>query len=207
MSKEKTRITVFVADALAKEFTETMRSLGISGTAFLSRTLPAELDYLAKRPATSDRDAAVLRFYEAAIHTAGTSSERRRFNITLDREDAERMDQLCREKRVPRDLFMDCYLGFLVNGTEGVCEAPLKKVSEILMNPRHEYEEKRRNAPPADEDYWNLETSHSMVLKAFPEENPYSPRRMVCHALISFDDEQLDLLARLRKDNRTPEKR
>ena len=129
MSTEKTRITVFVADELAKKFTELMRRMGISGTALLNRTLPAELDYLAKQPANSERAAAVWRSLGTLMHTAGASSEWRRFNITLDREDAERMDQICREKRLPRDVFIGAYLDFLVNGAEGVCGAPLEKIS------------------------------------------------------------------------------
>jgi hypothetical protein len=197
MSNGKTRITVFVADELAKKFTGTMRTLGISGTAFLSRTLPAELDYLAKLPANSERAAAVWRFMY--IDTEDAPSKVRRFNITLDRGDAERMDQLCREKRVDRDNFIGVYLDFLVNGAEGVCEAPLKKVSEMLMNPRHEYEEKRKNAPTSDEEFYNSESSEFMTIKVFPEENPYS--------VFHIDEEQLKPWERWLKKNRTPENR
>jgi hypothetical protein len=202
MSKKKTRITVFVADELAKEFTGIMRQMGISGTAFLNRGLPTELDYLSELPGNSERAAAVL----TLIDTVGASSKRRRFNITLDREDAQRMDQLCREKRVPRDIFIGAYLDFLVNGAEGVCEAPLEKISAMLMNPRHEYEEKRKNGPTADETLYNHETEEWTVIKAVPQENPYSGLHMYRRAFSFLDEEQIDLWLRLVEKNRTPEK-
>ena len=206
MSTEKTRITVFVADELAKKFTELMRRMGISGTALLNRTLPAELDYLAKQPANSERAAAVWRSLGTLMHTAGASSEWRRFNITLDREDAERMDQICREKRLPRDVFIGAYLDFLVNGAEGVCEAPLEKISEMLINPRHEYEEKRKSAPAADETLYNHETEEWTVIKAVPQENPYSGLHMYRRALSFVDVEQQLLWFGLMEKNRPPEK-
>jgi post-segregation antitoxin (ccd killing protein) len=206
MSREKTRITAFVEDELAREFTERARQLGISGTALLNRGLPAELDYLAELP-FSERAAAVWRSYEAVIDAVGASFKRRRINITLDREEAERMDQICREKRVPRDVFIGFYLDFLVNGAEGVCEAPLKRASEILMNPRHEYEEKRKNGPTADETLYNPETEEYTLIKAVPQENPYSGLHMLRHAFKFLDEEQLDLWVRLTKENRTPENR
>lgn len=118
------------------------------------------------------------------------------------------MDQLCREKRVPRDIFIGSYLDFLVNGAEGICEAPLEEISAMLMNPRHEYEEKRRNAPAADEDFVNVnDTSEFMTIKAVPQENPYSRRHMYRRAVSFFDEEQEELWSRLGSENRTPEKK
>jgi hypothetical protein len=196
MSKEKTRITAFVADEVAKKFTELTRRIGISGTALLNRALPAELNYLAELPGNSERAAAAWRFIGALDETDDAPFKARRFNITLDREDAERMDQLCREKRVPRDAFIGLYLSFLVNGVDGVCEAPLKKISEMLMNPRHEYEEKRKSGRTADETLYNLEDESFTVFKAVPQENPYSG--------FHIGEETLVLWERLMK-NRTPE--
>ena len=205
MSTEKTRITVFVADELAKKFTEHMRRMGISGTAYLNRGLPAELDYLAELPGNSERP--LLGGFETLIDTVSASSKRRQFNITLDREDAERMDQLCREKRVPRDVFIGSYLDFLVNGAEGVCEAPLEKISAMLMNPRHEYEEKRKSAPHCRRGIlYNHETDRMvMIIKAVPEENPYSGLHMYRRAFSFLDAEQMDLWLKLVEKNRTPE--
>jgi hypothetical protein len=91
----------------------------------------------------------------------------RRFNVTLDREHAERLDQVCREKRVPRDSFIGEYVRFLVEGEDGVCEAPLRRINEVLTNPRHEYEEKR----------WSVSTvsvEASQKDEALSPKNPYS---------------------------------
>ena len=121
---------------------------------------------------------------------------------------AERLDQLCLEKRVPRNVFIGCYLDFLVSGAEGVCEAPLKKVSEILMNPRHEYEETRRSAPAIDEEFYNPASGESKTIKAVPQGNPYSSLLMVRHAYKFLDLEHLDLWNRLKeRETGAPENR
>jgi hypothetical protein len=163
MSKQ-TRITTFVREELAKKFAELTR--GISVTALLNRALPEELKYLAEVASNSERAEMVWR----RRGQGGT----RRFNFTLDRDHAERMDQLCREKRVPRDVFIEGYVDFLVNGEDGICEAPLAKISKMLASPRYEYEEKRRNSPIKDEVLHNLEDESITVNPAVSRENPYS---------------------------------
>lgn len=185
MSKAKTRITAFVEDGLAKEFAELTRGIGISGTALLNRELPAELKYLAELPANSERAAAACRFIERLSDTDDAPLKVRRLNITLDREDAERMDQLCREKRVPRDSFIGLYLHFLVND-------PLKRIAEMLTNPRREYEEKRWKSSPGPTGPGQRGDESEVA-----PENPYG--------LLHIDEEQLNLLERFMKKNRTPE--
>lgn len=49
-----TRITAVIGESLAKRFTELTRQIGVSGTALLSRTLPAEMDYLAALPSNDE---------------------------------------------------------------------------------------------------------------------------------------------------------
>jgi len=199
MSKNETRITAFIEEELAKKFTELTRRIGISGTALLSRTVPAELNYLAELPANSERAEKVVRFLaDLKVDEDDTPPKKpRRFNVTLRREDAKRLDQLCREKGVRRDGFIYAYIDFLVNGADGVCEAPLKKISEILMNPRHEYEEKRRNGPTADRTLYDLEDESFTVIQGVPKENPYS--------LLHLGEEDLNRWERLIRKNRTPE--
>ena len=165
--KDRVRITAFVNEELAKKFTELTSQIGVSGTAILSRTLPNELNYLAGIPGNSERAGTTLRLL------ATDTGPKVRLNVTLDRQDAERMSQLCREKRVPRDSFIGGYIAFLVNGDNGICEAPLKKISEILANPRHEYEEKRRNGPKEDE-LSATKTATSSSLRQFPKRTPTS---------------------------------
>ena len=166
MSTAKTRITAFIEDGLAKKFTDLTRRIGVSGTALLSRGLPDELKYLAELPGDSEGE-------EKTRRPIVKLGKMRRFNITLRRQDAERMDQLCREKQVPRDSFIGAYLLFLVGGEEGVCEAPLKRISEMLMNPRREYEEKRKSAPTADTTLYDLKDESFTFVEAVPRDNPY----------------------------------
>jgi hypothetical protein len=193
------RVTAFIGEGLAKKFVESTRQIGVSGAALLSRTLPGELNYLAEIPSNSERAETAWRLMETlATDTRTDSRNVRRLNITLDRQHAERMSQLCREKRIPRDTFIGSYIAFLVNGDSGICEAPLKKISEILANPRHEYEEKRRNSPNEAETLLNLKDDSFTFNTPVSQENPYGH--------LHIDDDQLDLLERLAK-NRTPENR
>jgi hypothetical protein len=133
-----------------------------------------------------------------------TPPKTRRFNVTLNRDDAERMDQLCRERRVRRDSFINGYISFLVNGESGVCEAPLRKISEMLMNPRHEFEAMRamrpmrRNGPAEDETLDSLEGETFVSKRAVSPENPYG--------YLHLDAERLTLLERIARTGR-PETR
>jgi hypothetical protein len=196
--RAKTRITAFVREDLAKAFTETMSRIGVSGSALLARGLPSELNYLAELPSNSERGEAVGRSLEL-LAAADSSSKKRRLNITLERADAERMDQLCREKRVPRDFFIGGYLAFLVNGQDGVCEAPLKRIGALLMNPRLEFEEKRKSGSAADTTLYDMKDESFTFVEAVPRENPYSS--------LHLDEEEMGLLERVVKDmkKRTPE--
>lgn len=117
-----------------------------------------------------------------------------RFNITLNRKDAERMNQLCREKRIPRDMFIRSYIVFLLYGDDG-CEAPLVKISKILANPRHEYEEKRWLSPKEDQTLYAPD-GEVIERKAVCQHNPYNH--------LHFDDDMLNVLERFMQ-NRTPE--
>jgi hypothetical protein len=190
------RITVFIGEELGKKFTGLTRQIGVSGTALLTRTLPVELNYLAEIPSNSEKDETAWRLIGRLIEKLAATRPRR-LNVTLDRQDAERMDQLCREKRVSRDLFIHQYIYFLVNGDDG-CEAPLVKISKILANPRYEYEQ---NRPKEDETHYARD-GQVIELKAVCQDNPYSS--------LHIDGESLKLakglLEQLRKD-RTPETR
>jgi hypothetical protein len=194
-----TRITAFIGEELGKKFTGLTRQIGVSGTALLTRTLPVELNYLAEISSNSEKDETAWRLIGRLIEKLAAARPRR-LNVTLDRRDAERMDQLCREKRVSRDLFIHQYIYFLVNGADG-CEAPLVKISKILANPRYEYERARRRSP--DEDYTEYAPTGEIIEhRALCKDNPYSA--------LHIDGESLELakglLEQLRKD-RAPETR
>jgi len=142
----KTRITVFLAAKDAKLFAELTSGLGISRDTLLNQTLPAELDYLAGVPANSEKALAYLR-----ARVSGDREDKARINITLSRKTALRMNRLCEQKRVPRDLFIASYVDFLVHGDpEENCIGPLTKVREMLRNPRHEYYSSAGHGPYQD---------------------------------------------------------
>ena len=55
-TETKTRVTTVVDVGHARKFAELTREIGISGTALLSRTVHAELDYLETLPPNSEED-------------------------------------------------------------------------------------------------------------------------------------------------------
>src|SRR6516162_2799934 len=132
------RITAFIAEQYAEKFTALTRRIGVSGTALLSNTLSSELDYLAEIPPSTQRFEDLSNFLASLEFDSGGNlvevndkPKVRRLNITLDREVADRMNEICREKRIQRDQFINAYVGFLVDD-----KGPLQTVAEILVNPR-----------------------------------------------------------------------
>ena len=149
------RITVSITDDLTEQFTELTRQIGVSGTALISRTLPAELDYLAKIPGNSRRARKALEMV--------SDPEMGRINFTLSRQDAERMDAICKEKNVPRNSFLRTYIDFLCNGEPDVCAGPLTLVNKILADPRYEYEQNKQALTIADNPYSLLHLAEETV--------------------------------------------
>jgi hypothetical protein len=135
MRANEIRVTASITDVLARQFTDLTRLIGVSGSALISRTLRKELDYLAMIPSNSRRARKALEM----VADADTG----RINFTLCRLDAERMDAICKEKNVPRNIFLHDYIDFLCNGYPNVCPGPLTLVNKILTNPRYEYEQKK----------------------------------------------------------------
>lgn len=197
LMRSKVRITAFIGDELAARFTALTRRIGVSGTALLSKTLSSELDYLAAIPTRSERVEAAYRFIDAleADPSDVSPAKLRRLNITLDRQVADRMGELCREKHIQRDQFINSYINFLVHGEEAVCRAPLETVAEILRNPRHDFEEKRRNSPREDQTLYNLKDESFTTNQAVSQRNPYD-------FLSSIDDDLLDRIERSMKKGR-----
>jgi hypothetical protein len=190
-----TRITVSIGESKAKKFAELTRQIGVSGTALLRRTLPAELDYLAALPPnseTAEKRARVITELGNAL--SDTPPKTVRFNITLDRKDAERMNQICQENRIPRDGFIRAYINFLVEGLDDVCEAPLMKISKILANPRLEYQKRL-----SEREILYTEDGKGMIIdETVSQDNPYSH--------LHFDDDLLNALELFMKNARSESK-
>jgi hypothetical protein len=203
VSTEKTRITVFIGTELAKRFSEFTRQIGISGTALLSSTLPTELGYLAELPRNSESAAKFWTLMDKMDELDGIfagPAPTTRFNISLDRQDAERLNQLCREKRVARDHVVNSYIRFLVDGEDGVCEAPLLKIAELLKSPRREFEEKRKNSPAQSKLLHDLDDDTFVRVEPVPQDNPY-------HHLHRSDEEVKRLERMIARESRRPETR
>ena len=90
MRANEIRVTASITDDLAKEFTDLTRQVGVSGTALISRTLPRNWITWLRIPRNSGRARKALEMVSDA--------ETGRINFTLCRQDAERMDAICKEK-------------------------------------------------------------------------------------------------------------
>ncbi len=148
MSKRipQTRITAFVDAEVAGRFDWYTTAIGLSKNTFLNATLPAELGELEGLPPNGAEGGRSLK-----LRLKIQSATRSRLNITLERSTADRMNEVCARKRIPRDLFLDAYLRFLVDGDPaGSCIGPLVKVAAVLENPRHEYYSYKGHGPYED---------------------------------------------------------
>lgn len=135
MTTPQTRITVRISAALVAQLDACLKSLYLRRDAYLNHTLGAEVDDLAEVPPNSPRAQRVLRQLRGAI------PDKARIAITLDTELVKRINEVCAEKGIVRDAFIESYIAFLVLGdfAEGTCISPLEKARAILSDPRHEY--------------------------------------------------------------------
>lgn len=156
-----TRITIKVKKELKDQFLAWTKKFKISKDHFLRCQLPRELEYLRDLPANEQIGRDINR-------ELGVGTER--LNISLGTDLANEMDKLCNEKGIHREIFLDYYLDYLLNGDDefGV-ESPLVQVEKLLENPRLGYStEKYGN--PYRHLYWEKESAQEFI-KLFPAGN------------------------------------
>jgi len=153
-NSETTRITVKIRKDLKDKFLAWTKKFKISKDHFLRCQLPRELAYLRELPAN-------LPIGRDINQLLGGGSER--LNISLTKELAAEMDQLCSEKGIHREIFLTYYLEYLVNGDDEFdVESPLKRLEELLENPRLGYATKKYGNPYRHL-YWEEESAQVYI--------------------------------------------
>lgn len=130
---ELSRVTFKINSELRSEFVRLTDAMNVSRDALLRETLDDELDYLADHQPNNLHGLGDLR-------KVWLQRCNQRFSVSLRVQTAQRLSKICTEKAIPRDLFVNEYIRYLVRGAEnGSCVSPLNKAMELLTDPRFEY--------------------------------------------------------------------
>lgn len=107
-TQSKTRITVRPNAVDWDFFNRIVKSIGLRRDAFLNRVLPEELDLFDKSPGNDDAGETSNREREILL-----AKFTKQVSLNLDTNLVERLDQVCRDKRVTRDAFLSVAIKFL----------------------------------------------------------------------------------------------
>lgn len=138
----KTVQTTFTVDSrIWSSFQHLVDQLQLRRDRFLSNVLPEEIHSLSMIAANTEKGGRYLREH------SGLSSSWEidgvtlvKINLNLDKKVVQDMNKVCTEKKVPRDVFMNNFLRFLVDGAaNGLCGSPLAIASGLITNPRSQY--------------------------------------------------------------------
>jgi hypothetical protein len=114
-----------------KPFASFVRQAGINRDRYLNNQLPTEVEELASHSPNSEATLSYLR-----VRIAANSAAKVKVGFRLDPHLIAQLNRVCEEKRVPRDLFMETFLNYLVNGYEEEdIPSPLALAMEYLKNP------------------------------------------------------------------------
>jgi hypothetical protein len=131
MKKKQMVMTVRIRKEVADSVNRAFRTLRfINRDPYLNVQLSYEIEELAKRDPNSEQVLQYLRYKHAAQDV-----ERVKLGLKLDRDLVTRITTVCEEKRVPRDLFIETFLDFLVNGDRENIGSPLWKAVRLLEDP------------------------------------------------------------------------
>lgn len=130
-------MTVRVNKKLATAFSSFMEEIGLRRDVYLNKLLPDEVERLSKLPPHSERAAKYAR-----LNWQMLPEKDARLSLKLDTSLVNRITEVCREKGIPRDQFIETFIDFLVNGFEGTeidpfseVTPPLAKAYELITDP------------------------------------------------------------------------
>lgn len=136
-SKKKTKTTFWLNPVIFSRFSEEAKELGLRRDAYLNSVLPGEVQLLRRLAANS---AKVERFLKMDRKVRQSSLVR--VGITLDADVVEAINGVCSSKGIPRDLFIERCLEYLIRGPipgEGDGPAPLPGAAELIVDPRSQW--------------------------------------------------------------------
>jgi len=131
--KEPLKVMTLQLNAgLVAKLGQNLEDLCLRRDVYLSKQLAREIEKLNELPANSDIVAGYLRLGRQHSVTSMV-----KVGIKLPEPLVSRINAVCAEKRVPRDLFVETFMRFLTNGAPefGVDASPLDKASEYINDP------------------------------------------------------------------------
>ena len=127
-------MTVRLKEGVVRGFDTKLKDLKLRRDEYLRMQLEREIESLAKISPNSESSARYLQMTRMERF-----SDRIKVGIKLPFALIERINKVCADKRVPRDLFIESFIDFLVNGwhEEGVAgvASPLDKAYVYLSDP------------------------------------------------------------------------
>lgn len=140
---QKTKITVLINRKTFDSFCATAKELGLRRDAYLNQNLPEEISCLKKAPGGSKRGELVLRTLRSS------EKDMVRVGITLDSKVAKAMSEVCADKHVLRDHFIEACLATFDN--------VLGQAAVLILNPgTHRDENAYDNLAMSDEGVASL---------------------------------------------------
>jgi len=131
----KRKLTFTIRTEVLETFNMAIKSAGLRRDSYLNHVLPSEIDELLPLEPNSEKGEKQLRDMRRFLH-----KDFSKMNVALDEDVAEKLDQVCREKKIPRDMFIEDFMEFLSKSPKHLeWVAPLIKISELMSNPRFEY--------------------------------------------------------------------
>lgn len=139
-AETKMIMTVRINRKLANTFTRFMEEIGLRRDTYLNKLLANEVELLNNLPPHSERAAKYARLTWQMLPEKDA-----RLSLKLDTSLVNRINEVCREKGIPRDQFIETFLDYLVNGFEGhegdpfsEVTPPLAKAYELITEPYYE---------------------------------------------------------------------
>jgi antitoxin component of RelBE/YafQ-DinJ toxin-antitoxin module len=138
MNNEKMVMTVRIDKKVAERFNSLIEDIGLRRDTYLNRVLPQEVDLLSRLPPHSERATRFSKLSERIFEEQKT-----RLSLKLDSALVQRINDVCREKGLVRDAFIETFLSFLVDGTEGdsnldFVPSPLGQIWQLINDPHYE---------------------------------------------------------------------
>lgn len=142
-------MTVTLAKTVAEEFEARIKDINLRRDSYLADQLKEEVERLAEIPAPTDLAISYVRLSEQY-----SKVEKLKIGLKLPEELIARINEVCQEKRVPRDIFVEIFLDFLANGyIFNDIPSPLAMASAYLSDPFRNWDDsvniysKRFNVP------------------------------------------------------------
>lgn len=128
-------MTITVSKSIALPFESLMKRLNLRRDSYLSSQLENEIDLLEQVPKLKE----ATRTYFRLVAQRG-NVDKVKMGMKLSEELIVKINKVCKEKGIPRDLFIERFLNFLANGysTGKPFEdipSPLGKAAEYLEDP------------------------------------------------------------------------